>query len=62
MHMARLQDSGRMAGKYSLAALTSDYNAKMIENAEKLPQLLKQSFMRERPSTKNNPEREKELD
>jgi hypothetical protein len=58
MHMARLYDSGKMFGQYSLAALTSSYNREMMGVANLLPNVLKSQYMRERPYLKNSPQRD----
>ena len=62
MQMARLYDSGKMFGQYSLSSLTFEYRQQIEKVITSLPQKLKGDYMKERPGTKNNPERERELD
>lgn len=62
MQMARLYDSGKMFGQYSLSSLTFEYRQQIEKVITSLPQKLKGDYMKERPATKNNPERERELD
>lgn len=57
MQMARLYDSGKMFGQYSLASLTAEFGSTIDGLTQLLPRKKMEGYMRERADSKHDPVR-----